>query len=49
MNLELAITDITPANRREKILKAIRAMSKKLNVPVSVESKVAEHGRHEPY
>ena len=48
MNLELAITDITSANRREKMLKAIRAMSKKLNVPVSVKSKAAAHGQ-EPY
>jgi hypothetical protein len=48
MNIELFITDITPANRRAKMLKAIRAMSGKLNVPVSVESKGGAHGR-EPY
>lgn len=48
MNLELVIANITPANRREKMLKAIRAMSKKLNVPVSVESKGKAHGQ-EPY
>jgi hypothetical protein len=45
MNLELVIANITPANRREKMLKAIRAMSKKLNVPVSVESKGKAHGQ----
>jgi hypothetical protein len=48
MNLELAITDITPANRRAKMLKAIRAISKKLGVPVSVASKGKAHGQ-EPY
>jgi hypothetical protein len=48
MNLEIAITDITPANRRVKMLKAIRVISKKLNVPVSVESKGKAHGQ-EPY
>ena len=48
MNLELVIADITPANRREKMLKAIRAISKKLNIPVSVESRGKARGQ-EPY
>jgi hypothetical protein len=48
MNIELAITNITPANRRVKMLKAIRAISKKLKVPVSVEAKGKPHGQ-EPY
>jgi hypothetical protein len=48
MNIELAITDITPANRRVKMFKAIRALSKKLGVPVFVESKGTAYGQ-EPY
>jgi hypothetical protein len=48
MNLELSITGINTANRRVKMLKAIRAMSKSLGVPVSVETKGKVHG-HEPY
>jgi hypothetical protein len=45
MNIELAITGISPANRRVKMLKAIRAISKKLGVPVSVEQKSKAHGQ----
>ncbi len=46
MNIELVITDITPENRRAKMFKAIHAISKRLKVPVSVESKA--HSQ-EPY
>ncbi|MDR1903940.1 MAG: hypothetical protein LBQ88_16855, partial [Treponema sp.] len=48
MNLELSITGINTANRRVKMLKAIRAMSKSLGVPVSVETTGKAHGQ-EPY
>jgi hypothetical protein len=48
MNLEIAITDITPENKEAKMLKAIRTISNKLGVPVSLERKTKPHGQ-EPY
>jgi hypothetical protein len=44
MNFELSVTDITPQNRRLKMLKAVRALSQHLGVPVSVEGRNHNHG-----
>jgi len=43
MNIELSITDITPQNRRIKMLKAVRALSQRLGVPVSVTGRKQQH------
>jgi hypothetical protein len=46
--IEIAITDITPVNKRAKMLKAIRAISAQLNVPMSMEA-IEHNHRKEPY
>jgi hypothetical protein len=50
MNLEIAITGITQSNKKAKMLKAIGFMSKKLGIPLSMESKRISGGHsREPY
>ena len=44
MNFDLSITDITPINNREKMIKAVRYLSQYLGVPVSVEKRRHNHG-----
>jgi hypothetical protein len=43
MNFDLSITDITPKNRLLKAMKAARALSRHLGVPVSVEGRKKQH------
>ncbi|WP_461246358.1 structural protein [Treponema sp. R6D11] len=47
MNIDLSITDITPQNRRIKMLKAVRSLSRHLGVPVSVADRKNKH-KHGP-
>jgi hypothetical protein len=49
MNFELSITDITPQNKKAKVLKAVRALSQRLGVPVSVEGRKKQHNHGEPF
>jgi len=46
-NIELFIQNITPENRKEKFAKAIRAVSRRVGVPVSITTKHTHDG--EPY
>jgi hypothetical protein len=49
MNLDFSISlnDITPENREAKLLKAVRAISEQLGIPVSIaDRKKHEHGPH---
>jgi len=43
MTINLTLTDVTPQNRRVKMLKAVRALSQRLGVPVSVEGRKKQH------
>jgi SPP1 gp7 family putative phage head morphogenesis protein len=50
INFSISLTDITPENKQEKLLKAIRTLSGRLDVPVSVEGrKKHDHGKGEPF
>jgi hypothetical protein len=51
MNINFSITDITPQNRRQKMLKAVRALSEQLGIPVSVEGRKKKQHDHrgEPF
>ncbi|GHT86111.1 hypothetical protein FACS1894137_11260 [Spirochaetia bacterium] len=52
MNIDFSIslTNITPVNKREKLAKAVRAVSERLGIPVSVEErKNHSHGKGEPF
>ena len=47
MDIELVLNNVTPENRRGKMLKAIREMSRRLGVPIAVERKNKPHGQEE--
>jgi hypothetical protein len=50
VNISLSITDITPKNKRIKMIKAVWALSGRLGVPVSVEGRKShDHGKGEPF
>jgi hypothetical protein len=49
MNLDLSITGITPRNKRFKMLKAVRALSERLGIPVSVEERKKHPHGAEPF
>jgi hypothetical protein len=44
MNYELSIKDVTPQNSKTKMIKAVRALSQYLGVPVSVSERKHNHG-----
>jgi hypothetical protein len=51
MNIDfsLTLTDITPQNKRAKMLKAVRALSERLGVPISVEARKKHNHGAEPF
>jgi hypothetical protein len=50
INIAISVRDITPQNKKMKMLKAVRALSQRLGVPVSVEGRKKQHDhKGEPF